>query len=160
MGCMHLVSCVKSTFSTTRLVLVMQHRRCRRPGFQLLLFARKCIHLQFHSVDHYWAVLVLAYAPFLLERKAEKIKKSMGADSPIKDVRTVFQSDGGQWVLVLDAWYASWTSFLTFLLWSVHSGRHILGKAVTRPFALLFQAPIVQLLGVYMAFVYGLFFSR
>jgi len=50
-----------------------------------------------------------------------------------KHVRTVFQSDDRHW-------------------------KKIMSKALVRPFALFVHEPIVQLLGVYMAFVYGLIY--
>ncbi|ETW85069.1 major facilitator superfamily [Heterobasidion irregulare TC 32-1] len=74
------------------------------------------------------------YAPVLLERKAQRIRKSMTpekAESVV--VRTVFQGADRHW-------------------------RTILAKALVRPFALFVSEPIVQLLGVYMAFVYGLIY--
>ena len=38
---------------------------------------------------------------------------------------------------------------------SSHSWKTIVKKALVRPFVLFAREPIVQLLGVYMAFVYG-----
>ena len=37
--------------------------------------------------------------------------------------------------------------------------KSIFTKALTRPFQLFAQEPIIQLLGIYMAFIYGLFYS-
>jgi hypothetical protein len=48
-------------------------------------------------------------------------------------VRTVFQTDDRHW-------------------------KRIMSKALVRPFALFVREPIVQLLGVYMAFIYGLLY--
>lgn len=36
--------------------------------------------------------------------------------------------------------------------------QHVFSKALTRPFALFAREPIVQALGVYMAFIYGLLY--
>ncbi|KAG1744785.1 major facilitator superfamily domain-containing protein [Suillus lakei] len=71
------------------------------------------------------------YAPLLLERKAERIRKSMDAEKASHtEVRTIF---GGQ-----DRW------------------RTITSKALVRPFTLFFCEPIVQVLGVYMSYLYGI----
>lgn len=47
-------------------------------------------------------------------------------------------------------YYCYWLvkSFLHF------SWKHIFAKAIVRPFALFAREPIIQLLGIYMAFVY------
>ncbi|KAG1727552.1 major facilitator superfamily domain-containing protein [Suillus paluster] len=64
------------------------------------------------------------YAPILLERKAERIRRSMDAEKvPYGEIRTVWHT--------------------------------IMAKALIRPFALFFCEPIVQVLGVYMAYLYG-----
>ncbi|KAG1723456.1 MFS polyamine transporter [Suillus lakei] len=74
------------------------------------------------------------YAPLLLERKAERIRRSMDAEkTPYREIRTVF---GGQ--------DRSW--------------RNIMTTALSRPFALFAHEPIVQLLGVYMAYLYGILY--
>ncbi|KAI0057194.1 MFS general substrate transporter, partial [Artomyces pyxidatus] len=71
------------------------------------------------------------YAPILLERKAEKIRKDMDEEKANRmQIRTVFQTSK-----------QNWTSFF--------------GKSLVRPFALFIREPIVQALGLYMAFVYG-----
>ncbi|TDL17023.1 MFS polyamine transporter [Rickenella mellea] len=74
------------------------------------------------------------FAPVLLERKANLIKNKMGI--PEEDqhrVRTVYQSDERHW-------------------------KRIFAKSLIRPFALFAREPIIQLLGVYMAFIYGLIY--
>ncbi|KAA1478671.1 MFS polyamine transporter [Dentipellis sp. KUC8613] len=71
------------------------------------------------------------YAPILLERKAFRMRAELGLNA---DIRT---SRGGVRVC---RWQA------------------IVRKALFRPFILWVQEPIVQLLGVYMAFVYGLMY--
>ena len=53
----------------------------------------------------------------------------------IREVRTIFDGPGREW----------------------HT---IVAKALIRPFALFFREPIVQMLGVYMAFVYGTMYCK
>ncbi|KAG5641468.1 hypothetical protein DXG03_005131, partial [Asterophora parasitica] len=75
------------------------------------------------------------FAPLLLEHKAEHIRKTMDAEKgQKKDVRTTFEAAGDR----------SWTQ--------------IFQKALTRPFVLFAREKIAQLLGIYMAFIYGLFY--
>lgn len=77
-----------------------------------------------------------AYAPVLLQRKAHKIRKELAPGDPEKGgpklVKTVYQIQKGE---------ASWREFLV--------------RALCRPFVLFAQEPIIQLFGVYLAFVYG-----
>ncbi|KAK7473098.1 hypothetical protein VKT23_001198 [Stygiomarasmius scandens] len=77
------------------------------------------------------------YAPVLLERKARRIRKSMASDpekaGPDIHVRTVFDNEGRTW-------------------------KTIFSKALTRPFTLFAREPIAQVIGIYMAFVYGIFY--
>ncbi|KII94376.1 hypothetical protein PLICRDRAFT_36640 [Plicaturopsis crispa FD-325 SS-3] len=75
------------------------------------------------------------FAPTLLERKAQQIRKSMGIDkSDSSRVHTPFQGrDDFHW-------------------------KAIFAKSLTRPFVLFYRELIVQLLGVYMAFIYGLMY--
>ncbi|TBU32694.1 MFS polyamine transporter [Dichomitus squalens] len=71
------------------------------------------------------------FAPVLLERKANKIRKSMDPEKAnVREVRTVFDNTDRHW-------------------------KKIVAKALVRPFALFAREPIVQLLGIYMAFIYG-----
>ncbi|KAG2338816.1 MFS polyamine transporter [Suillus weaverae] len=73
------------------------------------------------------------YEPILLERKAERIRRSMDAEkAPQRAVCTVFSQD------------RSWQT--------------IMAKSLSRPFALFAHEPIVQLLGIYMAYLYGLLY--
>ncbi|THU87858.1 MFS polyamine transporter [Dendrothele bispora CBS 962.96] len=79
----------------------------------------------------------IAYAPVLLERKAQRIRKSL-ADDPEKagvnvDVRTVYDGDDRTW-------------------------KKIFSKALTRPFMIFTREPIAQVIGFYIAFVYGVFY--
>lgn len=53
----------------------------------------------------------------------------------IKHVRTVYENEDRHW-------------------------KHIFSAALTRPFRLFATEPIVQLLGAYMAFVYGLLYRQ
>ncbi|KII85807.1 hypothetical protein PLICRDRAFT_44216 [Plicaturopsis crispa FD-325 SS-3] len=73
------------------------------------------------------------FAPTLLARKAQQIRKNMGIEkSDSSRVHTPFQErDDFHW-------------------------KAIFAKALTRPFALFYRELIVQLLGVYMAFIYRL----
>ncbi|KAG2135087.1 MFS polyamine transporter [Suillus clintonianus] len=74
------------------------------------------------------------YAPLLLERKAEQIRRSMDAEKvPYREIRTVFEGQDRSW-------------------------QTIMAKSLSRPFALFAHEPIVQLLGVYMAYLYGLLY--
>ncbi|KAJ6585509.1 MFS polyamine transporter [Mycena capillaripes] len=72
-----------------------------------------------------------SYAPFILEQKANRIRKS-------------------------------WTPRKAQYAMSAQSLRTKIGQiiqiALTRPFVLFYHEPIVQLLGIYMAFMYGLFY--
>ncbi|KAG1852442.1 MFS polyamine transporter [Suillus subalutaceus] len=74
------------------------------------------------------------YAPLLLKRKAERIRRSMDVEKvPYREIRTVFENQDRCW-------------------------RTIMAKSLSRPFALFVREPIVQLLGVYMAYQYGLLY--
>ncbi|KAJ7105054.1 MFS polyamine transporter [Mycena crocata] len=75
-----------------------------------------------------------SYAPFILEQKADQIRKSLDPEKgPVRHVRSKFASEDRTW-------------------------KRIISTALTRPFALFYHEPIVQLLGVYMAFIYGVFY--
>ncbi|KZP33608.1 MFS general substrate transporter [Athelia psychrophila] len=80
-----------------------------------------------------------SYAPLLLERKAERIRKAAASDTNEKGyaqythIRTRYQTDDRHW-------------------------KRIFAKALVRPFAIFAREPIVQLLGIYMAFIYGLLY--
>ncbi|KXN92044.1 hypothetical protein AN958_10031 [Leucoagaricus sp. SymC.cos] len=76
-----------------------------------------------------------SFAPYLLEKKALRIKITMDLENgPIKDVRSIFESKGSR----------HWKT--------------IFGNALTRPFSLFIHEPIIQLLGLYMALMYGIFY--
>ncbi|KAI0833706.1 MFS polyamine transporter [Trametes gibbosa] len=73
------------------------------------------------------------YAPILLEKKAEQMRQSLDPEKAQKrEIRTVFDGQDR---------HRSW--------------KQIVKKALIRPFVLFYHEPIVQLLGLYMAFVYG-----
>ncbi|KAJ7075803.1 MFS polyamine transporter [Mycena belliarum] len=75
-----------------------------------------------------------SYAPYILEQKAKKIRKSMDVEKgPLPNVRSKFASEERTW-------------------------KNIMKTALTRPFSLFIHEPIVQLLGIYMAFIYGVFY--
>ncbi|KAJ7506741.1 MFS polyamine transporter [Mycena galericulata] len=75
-----------------------------------------------------------SYAPFLLEQKANRIRQSMDAEKgPVRRVRSKFANEDRTW-------------------------QRIIKTALTRPFILFYHEPIVQLLGIYMAFIYGVFY--
>ncbi|EKM55131.1 uncharacterized protein PHACADRAFT_255538 [Phanerochaete carnosa HHB-10118-sp] len=76
------------------------------------------------------------FAPILLERKASKMRQEMTGDPEkggAREIRTVYDNTDRHW-------------------------REIVSKALVRPFKLFYREPIVQLLGVYMAFIYGLLY--
>lgn len=75
-----------------------------------------------------------SFAPVLLEWKAEKIRKGTDPEKGGRNVRTVFEKSG------------------------IRSWQHIFGKALVRPFTLFVREPIVQIVAVYMAFIYGVFY--
>ncbi|KAI0648903.1 MFS polyamine transporter [Trametes meyenii] len=71
------------------------------------------------------------FPPVLLERKAQAIRKSMDPEKAQNcEIRTVYDSADRQW-------------------------KNLIKKALIRPFALFANEPIVQLLGLFMAFIYG-----
>lgn len=84
----------------------------------------------------------------LLERKAKKIRAELEIDTnqdpkilgfyhhqPITSVTTVYGSKGRTW-------------------------RAIFAKALIRPFVLFVQEPIIQVMGLYMVFVYGMLYCE
>ncbi|KAF7327036.1 MFS polyamine transporter [Mycena kentingensis (nom. inval.)] len=78
-----------------------------------------------------------SYAPLLLERRAARLRKSLAAAGAeggnVPKVKAKFMDENRTWKTVL----------------------HI---ALTRPFIIFYHEPIIQLLGVYMAFIYGVFY--
>lgn len=111
------------------------------------------------------------FHPILLERKVGRMRKEMIARGgreaeDAKKLRTPFQGGDRQCVLFL---FVSSGCSLTLLSppshfsLSIHptrtrSWKHIFAKSIIRPFALFAREPIIQLLGAYMAFVYGILY--
>ncbi|KAI0375173.1 MFS polyamine transporter [Pilatotrama ljubarskyi] len=76
------------------------------------------------------------YAPLLLERKAKKVRKQMDVEKgPVKDVRTIFQKPG-----------------------ETRTYKEFIFVALFRPFILFAQEPIIQLVALYVCFVYGIIY--
>lgn len=80
--------------------------------------------------------MLSAFAPLLLERKAKALEAQDQEKGAKRTYRTVYETDGSR----------HW--------------RELFGRALTRPFKLFALEPIVQLLGIYMAFIYGVFYRR
>ncbi|KAL1951522.1 hypothetical protein VTO73DRAFT_671 [Trametes versicolor] len=77
------------------------------------------------------------YAPVLLRRKANKIRKQMDAEKgPVREVRTTFEKPGQP------------TSFNT----------DFVVRSLFRPFMLFAKEPIIQLISLYLAFIYGVIY--
>ena len=91
-----------------------------------------------------------AYPPVLLERKAVAIRKSMDEEkAPGVPIRISMETTDRQCVdhiFILSHAYLSGS-------WGT-----VISKGLTRPFKLLIYEPIVQLLGLYMAYVYGILY--
>ncbi|KAG1739085.1 MFS polyamine transporter [Suillus paluster] len=76
------------------------------------------------------------YAPVLLEWKAVELRKTMDTEKgPYREVRTVFDGDARNW-------------------------KTIMSNALKRPFQLFFNEPIVVLLSIYMAYLYGILYRK
>ncbi|KZV76811.1 MFS polyamine transporter [Peniophora sp. CONT] len=73
------------------------------------------------------------YAPVLLEQRAERLRKGSDVEKNVV-IRTVYE----------DKIDRDW--------------KVVMRKSLIRPFVLFYYEPIIQLLGVYMAFVYGLMY--
>jgi len=91
-----------------------------------------------------------AYPPVLLERKAAAIRKSIDEEkAPGVPIRISMETVDRQCVdhiFILSHAYISGS-------WGA-----IFSKGLIRPFKLLVYEPIVQLLGLYMAYVYGILY--
>ncbi|CAK5270620.1 unnamed protein product [Mycena citricolor] len=75
-----------------------------------------------------------SYPPVLLEQRAERMRKAMDSEKGRKQrIRSVFATEERSW-------------------------KKLLKTALTRPFILLYNEPIVQILALYMAFIYGVFY--
>ncbi|KAJ3719190.1 MFS polyamine transporter [Lentinula raphanica] len=76
------------------------------------------------------------FAPVLLERKAQKLAQSARTDAEKgtgKVFTTIYENESRSW-------------------------KYIIQTALIRPFVMFVREPILQLLGVYMAFIYGIFY--
>ena len=92
-----------------------------------------------------------AYAPVLLDRKVAKIRKSMDEEKAREvEIRLPMDAPDRQYVLLI---------FIVMYAYISISWKAVFSKALVRPFKLFICEPIVQLLGAYMAFVYGLLYS-
>ncbi|KAF9031107.1 MFS polyamine transporter [Hymenopellis radicata] len=78
--------------------------------------------------------LTETYPPVLLERRAKALRKSLDLEKGSRRVRTVYEKAEAR----------DWKS--------------IFGKALSRPFALFIYEPVVQVIGVYTAFTYGILY--
>ncbi|KAF8333792.1 MFS polyamine transporter [Amanita rubescens] len=75
------------------------------------------------------------YAPFLLEQKAKRMRQNMDVEKArVQTILTVYEKNGSR----------TW--------------QEIFAQAMTRPFALLAREPIIQLVSLYLAFIYGLLY--
>ncbi|KIY70200.1 MFS polyamine transporter [Cylindrobasidium torrendii FP15055 ss-10] len=72
-----------------------------------------------------------SFAPLLLEQKAQRIRAAMDVEKGSRTVKTVFEKQ------------------------ETRHWKTIFAKSLIRPFAMFFQEPIMQVIAVYMAFVYG-----
>ncbi|KAI0324466.1 MFS polyamine transporter [Cubamyces sp. BRFM 1775] len=76
------------------------------------------------------------FAPALLQRKAEKIRKQMDVEKgPAKEVRTIFQKSG-----------------------QTKTFKELIVVSLFRPFILFAKEPIIQLVSLYLAFIYGVIY--
>ena len=104
--------------------------------------------LPFLSLYDAFSCKPAAYAPVLLEQKASQLRKEKKLrPHDYRHIRSVFAGDDREYVPELNA--SDVTTLTRFTSW-----KHILAKNIIRPFELFIDEPIIQLLGVYMAFVY------
>ena len=104
--------------------------------------------LPFLSLYDAFSCKLAAYAPVLLEQKASQLRKENKLRChDCRRIRTVFAGDDREYVSESNASEA--TTLTRFTSW-----KHILAKNIIRPLELFIGEPIIQLLGVYMAFVY------
>ncbi|KAI0639582.1 MFS polyamine transporter [Trametes polyzona] len=76
------------------------------------------------------------YAPILLQRRAKKIRKQLDVEKgPAKEVRTIFEKPG-----------------------ETRSYKDFIFVALFRPFVLFAKEPIIQLVSLYLAFIYGVIY--
>lgn len=76
----------------------------------------------------------------------------MDAEKGGRPVRTVFQTEDRQYVIIVVCH--------SRVLTEKNSWRQLFARSLFRPFALFVQEPIIQLFGLYMAFVYGITYRK
>jgi hypothetical protein len=92
-----------------------------------------------------------AYAPVLLERKAAIIRKSMDEEKANGiTIRTAMDATTDR--------QCARVIFIAICAYILNSWKAVLSKALVRPFKLFIYEPILQLLGLYLAFIYGLLY--
>ncbi|KDR79409.1 hypothetical protein GALMADRAFT_137247 [Galerina marginata CBS 339.88] len=94
------------------------------------------------------------YAPYLLEQKAKKIDMNLDVEnSPKKIVRTVYESqEVRSYVAILPFLYTASSNTS-----EIQMAKHI-RQSLDPTFQLFAREAIVQILGIYMAFIYGIFY--
>ncbi|KAH9898224.1 MFS polyamine transporter [Cubamyces lactineus] len=76
------------------------------------------------------------FAPTLLQRKAKRIRKQMDVEKgPVKEVRTIFEKSG-----------------------QTKTFKDLIVVSLFRPFILFAKEPIIQLVSLYLAFIYGVIY--
>ncbi|CDO72952.1 hypothetical protein BN946_scf185007.g6 [Trametes cinnabarina] len=81
-------------------------------------------------------ILQETFAPLLLKRKANRIRKQMDPEKgPVKEVRTIFEKPG-----------------------QTRTFKQFLFVSLCRPFLLFAREPIIQLISMYLAFIYGVIY--
>jgi transcriptional regulator of heat shock response len=92
-----------------------------------------------------------AYPPVLLERKAMAIRQAMDEEKasgvPIRISMETTDRQCVDHIFILSRAYDSGS-------WGA-----VVSKGLIRPFRMFMYEPIIQLLGLYMAYVYGLLYS-
>jgi len=92
-----------------------------------------------------------AYPPVLLERKAAAIRQAMDEEkAPGVPIRISMETTDRQCVVHI---------FILFHAYDSGSWGAMFSKGLIRPFRMFIYEPIIQLLGLYMAYVYGLLYG-
>ena len=100
----------------------------------------------------------IAFPPVLLERKAAAIRKGIDLEKGnYKEVRTIYDGADRQYVFCKQS---PQTTFVLMLMYLHYSWKNILQKALLRPFMLLTHEPIIQVMALYMSFVYGTLYRQ
>ena len=95
-----------------------------------------------------------AYAPKLLEQKADRIRKELKTDPEkghIREVRTTHPLAAKSVAAPPVQCNVTHRFCSSLALWK---------KALVRPFAMFATEPIIQLFGLYMAFIYGTIYRK